>query len=85
MNVTLDLPDELCVSVRKRAEAERTSFAALVADLVKKGMTEPAGKKEEGRTWSDAFSGAEDDPYLDWDFPLEDRKTMKIREFNFEE
>ena len=85
MNVTLDLPDELCVSVRERAEAEKTSFAALVADLVKKGMTVENCGEGRPQTWADAFSGSENDPYLDRDFPLEDRKAMKIREFNFEE
>ena len=36
------------------------------------------------RFWIDAFSGDADDEFLARDFPLEDRKTMPVREFSFQ-
>ncbi len=36
------------------------------------------------RSWIDAFSGDANDEFLARDFPLEDRKTMPIRDFSFE-
>lgn len=83
MNVTLKLPDELCKAARHRAVDESKSLSAWLADIVLRELAKPDTEKP--KTWMDAFSGDENDPYLDRDFPLEDRKAMKIREFNFEE
>lgn len=83
MNVTLKLPDHLGKAARHRAVDESKSLSAWVASLVARELAKPDPEKP--KTWMDAFSGDENDPYLDRDFPLEDRKTMKIREFNFED
>jgi hypothetical protein len=83
MNVTVKLPDDLCQAAKHRAVDERKSLSAWLAALVKRELNQPT--VAESLTWMDAFSGAEDDEFLDRDFPLEDRKTMKIREFTFED
>jgi predicted transcriptional regulator len=85
MNVTLKVPDEVCKAARHLAVDASKSLSAWMADLMRREVEARTAKPENPRTWMDAFSGDENDPYLDRDFPIEDRKTMKIREFNFEE
>jgi hypothetical protein len=85
MNVTLKLPDDLCKAARHLAVDESKSLSAWTAELMRREIEARAAKPEKPKTWMDAFSGDENDPYLDRDFPLENRKTMKIREFNFED
>ena len=83
MNVTLKLPDELCKEARHRAVDESKSLSAWVADLLCRELAKPVTAKP--KTWMDAFSGDENDPYLGLDFPVEDRKAGKVNEFNFED
>ncbi len=85
MNVTLKMPDELCKAARHRAVDHSKSLSAWVTDLVRRELESDKVESEKPRTWMDAFSGDEDDEYLSRDFPLENRKAMKIREINFEE
>jgi hypothetical protein len=85
MNVTLKLPDELCKAARHLAVDESKSLSAWMVEIMRREVEARNAKPEKPKTWMDAFSGDENDPYLGRDFPLEDRKTMKIREFNFEE
>ena len=85
MNVTLKLPDELCKAARHLAVDDSKSLSAWTAELMRREIEARAAKPEKPKTWMDAFSGDENDPYLDRDFPLEDRKSMTIREFNFED
>jgi len=84
MNVTLKLPDELCKAARHRAVDAEKSLSAYVVELLERDLGKTAEKAMKPKTWMDAFSGLEGDPYLEMDFPLEDRKAMKIREFDFE-
>ncbi len=83
MNVTLKLPDELCKAARHRAVDAEKSLSAYVAELLERDLEKPVEKSPRPKTWMDAFSGDKDDPYLEMDFPLEDRKAMKIRDFDF--
>ncbi len=85
MNVTLKLPDDLCREARHRAVDESKSLSAWVAALVERALVDPARQRDEPKTWMEAFSGDEDDEFLDRDFPLEDRKTIPNREFSFED
>ena len=84
MNVTLKLPDDLCKAARHRAVDAEKSLSAYMVELLERDLEKSEGKAVRPKTWMDAFSGDEDDPYLEMDFPLEDRKAMKIREFDFE-
>jgi len=85
MNVTLKLPDELCKAARHLAVDESKSLSAWVAEIVEKEIAKSGADKRKPKTWMDAFSGDENDPYLDRDFPLEDRKAGKVTEFNFDD
>ena len=83
MNVTLKLPDELCKAARHLAVDESKSLSAWMTEILRREVEARSSKPEKPKTWMDAFSGDENDPYLDRDFPLEDRKMIKIREFDF--
>ncbi len=85
MNVTLKLPDELCKAARHLAVDESKSLSAWVTELMAREIAKSGAGTLKPRTWMDAFSGDEDDPYLDRDFPLEDRRTGKVTEFSFED
>lgn len=85
MNLTLKIPDELGKAARHLAVDESKSLSAWTADLMRREVEARKASPEKPKRWMDAFSGDENDPYLGRDFPLEDRKAMKIREFNFEE
>jgi len=86
MNVTLKLPDELCKAARHRAVDEEKSLSAWMAGLVEKELEKPVVKVPKPLTWGEAMSvKGMPDWFYEKDFPLEDRKSMKIREFNFEE
>lgn len=84
MNVTLKLPDDLCKAARHLAVDESKSLSTWTADLLRREVESKGSRPEKPRTWLNAFSGDENDLYLDRDFTLEDCKTIKIREFNFE-
>jgi hypothetical protein len=83
MNVTLKLPDEVCKAARHLAVDESKSLSAWMTDLMAREIAKAGADKRKPKTWMDAFSGDENDPYLDRDFPLEDRKAGKLTEFNF--
>jgi len=82
MNVTLKLPDELCKAARHLAVDESKSLSAWMTDLMAREIAKSGAGKRKPKTWMDAFSGDKNDPYLDRDFPLEDRKAGKVTEFN---
>ena len=86
MNVTLKLPDELCKAARHRAVDESKSLSAWMADLVRRELEGGRARPGKPRTWMEAMSvdGAPD-WFYEKEFPLEDRKAMKVREFDFEE
>lgn len=83
MNVTLKLPDELCKAARHRAIDESKSLSAWIAEIVEKEIGKPVGK---AKTWMEAMKveGAPD-WFYERDFPLEDRRAMKEREFEFDD
>jgi hypothetical protein len=84
MNVTLKLPDHLGKAARHRAVDESKSLSAWVASLVARELAKPDTEKP--KTWMDAMSvNGAPDWFYEKDFPLEDRKAMKIREFDFED
>jgi len=86
MNVTLKVPDEVCKAARHLAVDESKSLSAWMADLMRREVEARTAKPDKPKTWMDAMSveGAPD-WFYEKEFPLEDRKTMKIREFDFEE
>jgi len=84
MNVTMKVPDELCKAARQRAVDAEKSLSANVAELLARDLEKPVEKSPRPKTWMDAFSGDKDDRYQETDFSLEDRKAMKIKEFDFE-
>ena len=83
MNVTLKLPEELCKAARHRAVDESKSLSAWVAGIVEK---EIGKQREKPKTWIEAMKveGAPD-WFYERDFPLEDRRAMKEREFEFDD
>lgn len=86
MNVTLKLPDEMCKEARHYAVDESKSLSAWVSALMEKELQRRNALKERPKTWMEAME-TEDMPewFYEKEFPLEDRKAMKVREFNFED
>jgi hypothetical protein len=86
MNVTLKLPDELCKAARHLAVDESKSLSAWTAELMRREIEARKAKPEKPKTWMDAMTvdGAPE-WFYEKDFPLEDRKSMKVREIDFEE
>jgi hypothetical protein len=82
MNVTLKLPDDLCRAAKHRAVDQSKSLSQWMADLVRRELGKTEKNSPKPRTWMDAFSGDADDGFLDRDFPLPDRKSLKAREVN---
>lgn len=82
MNVTLKLPDSLCRKARHRAVDQSQSLSAWVAKLVERELTSPAA---EPKTLIEATS-VPDAPewFYDKEFPVEDRGTITVRDFSFE-
>jgi hypothetical protein len=83
MNVTLNLPDHLCQKARHRAVDERKSLSAWLAGLVERELGASAATP---KSLVEIF-GQEDIPKEDLgkNFPLEDRRTVSIRDFSFED
>jgi len=85
MNVTVKLPDDLCRQARHRAVDESKSLSAWLADLVRRELNGNSSGEGKGRTLIEAFSGDHPDWFYERDFPLEDRKAGKVRDFRFEQ
>lgn len=81
MNVTLKLPDDVCREAKHRAEDQSMSLSQWMASLVFKELGKSEKNNGSAHRWMDAFSG--NNAFLERDFPLTDRKSMKAREFNF--
>ena len=86
MNVTLKIPDELCKEARHLAVDESKSLSAWVAELLAREVKARRSGGSEQKTWIEAMSvdGAPD-WFYEREFPLENRKVGKVREFNFED
>lgn len=84
MNVTVKLPDELVRAARHRAVDESKSLSTWLADLVRRELTNPPKTQSEPRTLVDAFSSDYPEWFYEKDFPLEDRRAGKVRDFSFE-
>ena len=85
MNVTLKLPDDLCREAKHRAVDQSKSLSQWMADLVRVELNKPPQTaKNQPLTWMDAFSGDADEMFLERDFPLPDRKSLKARNVDLE-
>lgn len=82
MNVTLKIPDELCREAKHRAIDESKSLSAWVAALVEREITAARESSPKPRTLIEIFGSNE---FTDRDFPLEDRRAGKVREFPFDD
>ncbi len=84
MNVTLKLPDDLVFNARHLALDEQVSLSGLVRELLNKKLEEKKNSSPKPLCWIDVFSGDANDPFLEYDLPLEDRKTIPNRDFSFD-
>jgi len=85
MTVTLHIADDLLAEARHQAGNQNRSLSALVEDILRRELAIPAAVVPKPATWMDAFSGDDDDEFLDSDLPLPDRKAMTAREVHFED
>lgn len=85
MNVTLKLPDELIREARHIAVDENTSLSAMVAELLTLMVAEKTKPVERPQTLAEAMMvPGMSDWFYEREFPLEDRKKLKAREFTFD-
>ena len=86
MNVTLKLPDEICRKARHFAVDENTSLSRWVADVVDAEIARRESRASRPKTLAEALTlpGAPD-WFYEKEFPLEDRKGTKVRDFSFED
>jgi hypothetical protein len=85
MTVTLHIADDLLAQARHLAGNQNRSLSALVEDILRRELVIPASVVPKPATWMDAFSGDDDDEFLDRDLPLPDRTAMRARDVNFED
>lgn len=78
MNVTLQLPDELCTAAQRRAGSESKSLTSWFTDLLRRELRKPA---ETPLTLVDRLG---DTQFLDRDIPLADRTEGHVRGMSFE-
>jgi hypothetical protein len=82
MNVTLKLPDDLCREAKHRAIDESKSLSAWVAGLLERELAAGKQPSPKPRTLIEIFGS---DEFTDRDFPLENRRAGKVREFSFDD
>ncbi|NJM37769.1 MAG: hypothetical protein HC845_07895 [Akkermansiaceae bacterium] len=82
MNVTLKLPDHLCREAKHRAIDESKSLSAWITSLLERELAAGRELPPKPRTLIEIFGSSE---FTDRDFPLEDRRAGKVREFSFED
>jgi hypothetical protein len=82
MNVTLKIPDELCREARHRAVDESKSLSAWMVEQMKRALSEPPPTRKKSLI---EMIGQDDIPeeHIGKELPLEDRKTIPVREFSF--
>lgn len=78
MNVTLKLPDDLCVLARHRAVDESRSLSGWVADLVAKTLREDTGKPP-----VTLLKALGDESLADIDLELPERQSQVHRPIDF--
>lgn len=86
MNVTLKLPDNLCREAKHRAIDESKSLSAWMAEVLERELERTRELKPEPRSLIDILA-LKDAPswFYEREFPLEDRRAGKVREFSFED
>jgi hypothetical protein len=86
MTVTIQIADDLLVEARERAGSENRSLSALIEDVLRRELVRPEPTYPKSTTWIQAFSGDDDDPFLERDFPLPDRSALnaQARDANFD-
>ena len=86
MNVTLKLPDETCRKAKHFAVDDNTSLSCLVASLVDAEVARRESRGERPKTLAEALTLPDaPDWFYEKEFPLEDRKAVKEREFTFDD
>lgn len=86
MNVTLKLPDETCRKARHFAVDENTSLSGWVASLIDAEVARRESQARRPKTLSEALTLPDaPDWFYEKDFPLEDRKAEKERDFTFDD
>ena len=78
MNVTLQLPDDLCTAAQQRAGVESKTLASWFTDLLRRELRQPEPQP------LSLLERLGDTEYADLDIPLPDRKEGKVREIHFE-
>ena len=81
MNVTLKLPDVICMAAKHRAIDESKSLSAWVAEIVAKEISKPT-EMPKPKTWIELIG---DPATAHLDFELPDRKEDNAREFSFDD
>ncbi len=81
MNVTLKLPDELCRKAKHLAVEKHKSLSAWTAELIDREVS----LSERPKTPPSLMELFGHPLTEDLDFPMEDRKAGKVREFSFED
>lgn len=85
MNVTLKLPDDLVRELRHRAVNAGQSLSAWMAALARRELATLPADEEKSLSLVEAMRvPGMPKSFYEKDFPLQDRKDIKHREFSFE-